>query len=169
VDGTVVRTTERRTTTAAFRNLSLQGKALLVHTGWDAHWRTEQYFTGHPFLTEDAARFLADSKVALVGIDSLNIDDTEDGRRPVHSILLAANIPIVEHMCGLVHLADIGFRLFAVPPKVKAFGSFPVRAFAISTLPCSLDAKTRLIRVRNWRSAIVELEEEWPSPGNLVT
>lgn len=115
----------------AFGNSDVKGKAVLVHTGWDAHWRTDAYFEGHPFLTEDAARFLADGGATLVGIDSYNIDDTADGRRPVHSILLGAGVPIVEHMCGLGELPGEGFKFFAVPVKVKGFGTFPVRAFAV--------------------------------------
>lgn len=115
----------------AFENLEIQGKAVLVHTGWDKHWRTESYFEGHPFLTRDAAQFLADSKVALVGIDSFNIDSTEDGARPAHSILLKAEIPIVEHLSNLGSVPERGSRFFAVPVKVKGFGSFPVRAFCI--------------------------------------
>jgi kynurenine formamidase len=115
----------------SFERLDVLGKAVLVHTGWDAHWRTDQYFEGHPYLTEDAARFLADSGAALVGIDSYNIDDTADMRRPVHSALLGRGIPIVEHMCGLGDLPERGARFFAVPVKVKNFGTFPVRAFGI--------------------------------------
>jgi kynurenine formamidase len=115
---------------AAAARLDLEGKAVLVHTGWDAHWRTERYFTGHPFLTDAAARLLVECGAALVGIDSLNIDDTADATRPVHTRLLAAGIPIVEHMTNLAALPDSGFRFYAVPPKVKAFGTFPVRAFA---------------------------------------
>jgi kynurenine formamidase len=103
----------------------------LVHTGWDAHWRTDQYFEGHPFLTDDAAQLLARAGAVLVGIDSLNIDDTTDRSRPVHSTLLANDVPIVEHLCGLDQLPDRDFRLFAAPVKVKAFGTFPVRAFAV--------------------------------------
>ena len=115
-----------------FRGLNLSGKAVLVHTGWSAHWATDQYFEGHPFLTEDAASYLSDAGVALVGIDSLNIDDTADLRRPAHSILLGSDIPIVEHMTNLESLPDEAFRFFAVPVKVKAFGTFPVRAFAVT-------------------------------------
>ena len=107
------------------------GKAVLVHTGWDAHWRTDQYFEGHPHLTGGLARWLADAGAALVGIDSFNIDCTDDGERPVHTILLGAGIPIVEHLCGLGQLPPIGARFFAVPPKVRGFGTFPVRAFAL--------------------------------------
>ncbi len=114
-----------------FRNHDLSGKAVLVHTGWDRHWRTDQYFENHPFLTREAADFLSASKVALVGIDSLNIDDTQDGTRPAHTILLGASIPIVEHMCNLDALPQSGFTFFAVPAPVKGMGSFPVRAFAI--------------------------------------
>jgi kynurenine formamidase len=114
-----------------FDALEFSGKAVLIHTGWAAHWRTEQYFEGHPFLTKDAAQFLADQGAALVGIDSYNLDDTADLSRPAHSILLAAGIPIVEHMSNLDQLPAEGFRFFAVPAKVKAFGTFPVRAFAI--------------------------------------
>ena len=109
----------------------IAGKAVLVHTGWDANWRTDAYFEGHPFLTREAAEHLADAGAALVGIDSLNIDDTDDGMRPVHTILLREEIPIVEHMRGLERLPDRGARFFAVPVKVKAFGTFPVRAFGI--------------------------------------
>ena len=112
------------------RGTDLMGKAVLVETGWSHHWNTAQYYEGHPFLTEDAAKLLADSGVALVGIDSHNIDDVQDLRRPVHSILLGNDIPIVEHMTNLAALPTEGFRFFAVPVKVKGFGTFPVRAFA---------------------------------------
>jgi arylformamidase len=115
----------------AFQDMDVKGKALLIHTGWDTHWKTDRYFEGHPFLTKDAAQLLADQGAALVGIDSYNIDDTADGSRPAHSILLGADIPIVEHMCDLKQLPTAGFRFFAVPVKVKGFGTFPVRAFAI--------------------------------------
>lgn len=116
---------------AAFEAHDLRGKAVLVRTGWDAHWRTDRYFEGHPFLTRDAAEYLLDAGVALVGIDSLNIDDTGDLSRPVHSLLLAAEVPIVEHLRGLGQLPDSGFRFFAVPVKVKQMGTFPVRAFGL--------------------------------------
>ncbi|HKP35443.1 MAG TPA: cyclase family protein [Pyrinomonadaceae bacterium] len=115
----------------AFKNLDVKGKAVLIHTGWDAHWETDQYFEGHPFLTKDAAQLLADQGAALVGIDSYNIDATADLTRPAHSILLGAGIPIVEHMCNLGDLSDRAFKFFAVPVKVKGMGTFPVRAFAI--------------------------------------
>lgn len=116
---------------SAFRKLDVKDRAVLVHTGWDAHWRSEQYFEGHPFLTREAAEFLRDQGARLVGIDSLNIDDTQDLSRPAHSILLRAGVPIVEHLCNLDSVPDSGFRFFAVPVKVKAFGTFPVRAFAL--------------------------------------
>jgi arylformamidase len=135
VDGVVIRVAhrkERRIDASCFQGLPLAGKAVLVHTGWSRHWRTEQYGREHPFLTEDAAAHLIDAGVALVGIDSLNIDDTSDARRPVHSMLLGAEIPIVEHLTGLDALPDRGFRFFAVPPMVAGLGSFPVRAFAIA-------------------------------------
>lgn len=108
-----------------------RGKAVLVHTGWSRHWRTDHYFEGHPFLTADAAAFLVDAGAAIVGIDSYNIDDTEDGRRPVHTALLGAGIPIVEHMTGLGSLPDVGYRFSAVLVKVKGMGTFPVRAYAV--------------------------------------
>jgi kynurenine formamidase len=114
----------------AFAGLELRGRAVLIHTAWDAHWRTDRYFEGHPYLSRDAAAYLVEAGAALVGIDSLNIDDTQDGERPVHTILLGAGIPIVEHLCGLDRLPEAGFRFSAVPVKVKGFGSFPVRAYA---------------------------------------
>lgn len=115
----------------AFANVDVERRAVLVHTGWSERWRTAGYFESHPHLTGDAARSLAARGAALVGIDSLNIDSTTTGERPVHSLLLAAGIPVVEHLRGLDQLPDSGFRFFAVPPKVRDFGTFPVRAFAV--------------------------------------
>lgn len=134
LEGLVVRATERGGRALdrdLFRRLDVRGKAVLVHTGWDVNWRTEQYGTGHPFLTRAAAEHLVAAGAALVGIDSLNIDDAGDGTRPAHTLLLGAGIPIVEHLCGLRELPDAGFRFFAVPAKVRGMGSFPVRAFAL--------------------------------------
>jgi kynurenine formamidase len=119
----------RAVDTDRFAGLDVRGKAVLVHTGWSRHFRTDAYFEGHSYLTAAAARLLQAAGARLVGIDSYNIDDTADGRRPVHSTLLKHDIPIVEHMTGLDELPDEGARLFAVPVKVKAFGTFPVRAF----------------------------------------
>lgn len=113
-----------------FAACDLAGRAVLVETGWDKHWGTDQYFEGHPFLTEAAAVYLRDHGAQLVGIDSLNIDDTSGGARPVHSVLLGAEIPIVEHMTNLSALPVEGFRFFAAPPKVRGMGTFPVRAHA---------------------------------------
>ena len=123
--------TQRAIDASHFRDLDVRGKAVLVHTGWDAHWGSDRYFEGNPYLTRDAAQYLADSGATLVGIDSLNIDDTADLSRPAHSILLKAEIPIVEHLCNLAALPDHGFRFFAVPVKIKGMGTFPVRAFGI--------------------------------------
>jgi kynurenine formamidase len=115
----------------AFAASDVGGRAVLVHTGWDRHWRTDQYFEDHPFLTADAATYLRDHGMLVVGIDSYNIDDVSGGERPVHTILLGAGIPIVEHMTNLDALPIDGFRFWAVPPKVSKMGTFPVRAHAI--------------------------------------
>jgi kynurenine formamidase len=133
LDSLVVRAQrgQRAVTRTAFDGLEVRGKAVLVDTGWAEHWRTDRYFEGHVFLTQDAARYLVEAGAALVGIDSYNIDDTADPTRPVHTALLGADIPIVEHMRGLNELPLVDFRFFAVPVKVKAFGTFPVRAFAV--------------------------------------
>ncbi len=116
-----------------FAGRDVTGRAVLVHTGWDRHWRTPAYQAGHPFLTRAAAEALRDRGAALVGIDSLNIDDTADGARPVHTILLGAGIPVVEHLRGLDAVPDEGFRFYAVPVKLRGVGSFPVRAFGLLT------------------------------------
>jgi kynurenine formamidase len=113
-----------------FAGVDVSGKAVLIHTGWDRYWRTDQYFENHPFVTEAAANHLVKAGATLVGIDSHNIDDTRGRTRPVHTILLGAGIPICEHLCNLNALPDRGFSFSAVPPKVKAFGTFPVRAYA---------------------------------------
>ena len=122
---------ELATDAAHFEGLDIGGKAVLIHTGWDAHWRTDRYFEDHPHLTEQAAIHLRDRGARLVGIDSHNIDDTSGTTRPVHSVLLRAGIPIVEHMTGLDQLPIEGFRFWAVPPKFRNVGTFPVRAHAI--------------------------------------
>jgi len=111
--------------------LDVSGRAVLVRTGWDAHWGTERYLSGNPYLTAGAAEWLAARGAALAGIDSLNIDDMDDRSRPVHSLLLGAGIPIVEHLTGLGRMPAQGARFFAVPAKVAGFGTWPVRAFAI--------------------------------------
>lgn len=134
LEGVMVRVgirAERAIDESAFAGVEVRGKAVLVQTEWSRHWRTDAYFEGHPFLTESAALYLRDNGAVLVGVDTYNIDDTADGRRPVHTILLGADIPIVEHMTGLGQLPDAGFRFYAVPVKVKGFGTFPIRAFAV--------------------------------------
>jgi kynurenine formamidase len=107
------------------------GRAVLVQTGWDRYWATERYGTDSPFLTAAAAEWLVERQAGLVGIDSVNIDDPSGQARPVHTALLAAGIPIVEHLCGLDQLPASGFRFHAAPPQVVGIGSFPVRAYAV--------------------------------------
>jgi arylformamidase len=133
LDGVVVRVEHygRAIPAEAFKGVELSGKALLIQSGWSKYWRTDQYFEGHPYLTREAALHLTEASVAFVGIDSYNIDDTADGKRPAHTILLGNRIPICEHMCGLENLPDKNFRFHAAPVKVKAFGTFPVRAYAV--------------------------------------
>ncbi len=114
-----------------FSGLELAGRALLIRTGWSKRWGRNQYFVGHPHLNAAAGELLAGSGVSLVGIDSLNIDATDGPERPVHTALLRAYVPIVEHLSRLDQLPPTGFRFFAAPPRVAGMGSFPVRAFAL--------------------------------------
>jgi arylformamidase len=114
----------------ALAALAVAGQAVLLHTGWDRHWGTGRYGQDAPYLTGAGARWLADQGVRLVGIDSVNIDDAADGERPAHSLLLAAGIPVVEHLCGLDQVPATGARFTATPPRLRGFGTFPVRAFA---------------------------------------
>lgn len=113
-----------------FEELDLKGKAILIETGWSRHWNTERYFEHHPFLTREAAEYLRQHEVKLVGIDSYNIDNTGSNARPAHTILLGANILIVEHLCQLHLVPSHDFLFSALPPKIRGMGSFPVRAFA---------------------------------------
>lgn len=122
--------------TAQLSAADVRGKAVLVHTGWDAHWGTDAYFEGHPYLTEQTAIWLRDAGAVLVGIDSMNIDNTDGGTRPVHTVLLREEILIAEHLCNLQQLPHAGFSFTAVPPKLVGVGTFPVRAFA--TVPARL-------------------------------
>ncbi|MBB6111088.1 Kynurenine formamidase [Mucilaginibacter lappiensis] len=113
-----------------FTGKEIRNKAVLVYTGWAKHWNTTQYFENHPYLTAEAAEYLKECSVKLVGIDSHNIDDTRGKSRPVHTILLGAEILIVEHLCNLDKLPKSGYKFNAVPPKFKGVGTFPVRAYA---------------------------------------
>jgi arylformamidase len=113
-----------------FEGLDVLGKAVLINTDWDHHWRTDQYFENHSFVTEEAATYLRDNGARLVGIDSHNIDDTRTNARPVHTVLLREEILIVEHMTNLKSLINTKFLFSAVPPKIKGVGTFPVRAHA---------------------------------------
>ena len=138
IDGLVVRVAdglaggERPAVDAlAFAPYDVRGRAVLVETGHARHWGTDAYAHDHPFLTAAAADWLVDNGAALVGIDSLNIDGTHTGERPVHTRLLAAGIPVVEHLTGLDALPPTGFRFSAPPPKVAGLGTFTVRAFAV--------------------------------------
>ncbi|WP_166040888.1 cyclase family protein [Sphingosinicella sp. YJ22] len=130
LDGLAVHAPGMAADAGLFEALDVRGKAVLVHTGWSRHWGSDSYFEGHPFLTEAAARLLAERGAALVGIDSYNIDDTRTRRRPVHTALLGAGVLIVEHMTNLGALPASGFRFTAAPPKIEGMGTFPVRAFA---------------------------------------
>jgi len=121
----------RRLDEELFGGSDLSGKAVLVRTGWDAYWRTPRYFEKHPFVTRGAAERLVSAAPALVGIDSLNIDDNDDGVRPAHTLLLGAGIPIVEHLCNLGALPESGFRFHCAPAPFRGMGSFPVRAYAV--------------------------------------
>jgi kynurenine formamidase len=141
LDGVVVRARTRTTAggraidetqlLTALDGVELAGRAVLIETGHSDLWGTAGYFDEHPYLTDDAVEFLVSVRPALVGIDSLNIDSTHTGRRPAHTWLLAARIPVVEHLTGLDQLPDTGFRFTAAPPAVRGMGTFPVRAFAI--------------------------------------
>ena len=131
LDAVVVDSRERALDRPALEGVEVAGRAVLVRTSWSRHWRTDAYFEGHPFLTADAAAYLVDQGALLVGIDSLNIDDTATGERPVHSTLLAAGIPICEHLTNLDALPAAGFRFSAVPVKLQGLGTFPVRSYAV--------------------------------------
>jgi kynurenine formamidase len=133
LDVVVVRLAEDATTIgpAALAGLDPTGRAVLFATGWDRHWGTAAYGVNHPHLGTDTAHALVEAQCALVGIDSLNVDGTTDGTRPIHTALLNAGIPILEHLTNLAGLPDTGAVLYAVPPKIRGMGSFPVRAFCV--------------------------------------
>jgi arylformamidase len=114
----------------ALGSLDVEGCAVLFHTGWSSRWQTEAYLHGHPHITAETAALLKERKAALVGIDSLNIDDTENYARPAHTTLLGAGIPICEHMTNLENVQR-GF-LHAVPIAWRGGASFPVRAYVIA-------------------------------------
>ena len=119
---------------ARLDGLELAGHAVLFRTGWDRHWGTERYgHPDHPYLSAVAAERLAEAGAAVVGIDAVNIDGTRTGERPVHSVLLGAGVPIVEHLTGLDQIGGRPFMFFAVPPAIRGMGTFPVRALAVLT------------------------------------
>ncbi len=114
-----------------FQGLDLQQKAVLIRTDWSTRWGASDYFSSGPFLTAEACKFLVEAHATIVGIDCANIDDMGDLARPAHTLLLAADIPIVEHLCNMEQLPTHNFRFFAVPPAIQGGTSFPIRAFAL--------------------------------------
>jgi arylformamidase len=113
--------------------LDLTGRAVLFRTGWDRHCATDAYGDpSHPYLAEATAELLVAGGAAVVGIDSVNIDDTAGGARPIHTFLLGAGIPIVEHLCHLDRLVGATFTFTALPPAIRGVGTFPVRAVAVA-------------------------------------
>ncbi|MGI8875985.1 MAG: cyclase family protein [Egibacteraceae bacterium] len=141
--GVAIAATEQAVGPELLSGIDVEGAAVLFATGWDRHWRTDRYGgLRHPFLTAAAATRLVEAGATLVGIDSVNIDDTRGDERPAHSTLLAAGIPIVEHLTGLEQLVGRAFRFFAVPVKVRGMGTFPVRAFAACSLQGGSPART---------------------------
>jgi kynurenine formamidase len=133
VPAVVVRVTgarERGIGVGALAALDVRGKAVLLHTGDDARFGTPAYAEDPHFLTRAAAEWLAARDPALVGIDAVNIDDTADGERPAHTLLLAGGIPVVEHLTGLGQLPPTGALFTAVPLRIEGFSTIPVRAFA---------------------------------------
>lgn len=134
LDGVVVRVTgsdRRAIDVAELVPYTVSGRAVLIHTGWDRQWRTARYAVDAPYLTREATAWLVEQGAVLVGIDSVNIDDVADRSRPVHTGLLGAGIPIVEHLRGLDQLPVTGFAFHAAPPRIERFGTFPVRAYAV--------------------------------------
>lgn len=130
--GVCVATDDRAIRPVAFADVEVQGRAVLFSTGWDRHWRSDAYGAPeHPHLTEASARMLVEGGARLVGIDSVNVDDTTAPTRPAHTLLLEAGILLVEHLTGLGELVGRPFRFFAVPAPVRGMGTFPVRAFAL--------------------------------------
>ncbi|GAB3941842.1 hypothetical protein GCM10028805_05650 [Spirosoma harenae] len=133
LEGLVIRVPHRETlaiTEAHLQGYELRNRAVLINTGWDEFWNTDAYYEHHPFLTANAAAYLRDCQVKLVGIDSHNIDDTRGKSRPTHTTLLGADILIVEHLCNLSLVPNERFTFSAIPPKFKGVGTFPVRAMA---------------------------------------
>ncbi|WP_257128688.1 cyclase family protein [Priestia megaterium] len=112
-----------------FDDLAMEGKTVLIHTGWDQYWNTDQYFENHPYLTEKAAQYLVDKRTSLVEIDSVNIDNTSGKGRPVYTTLFGRENLFVEHLCNLKEISTENFLFYAVAPKIKDFGTFLVRTF----------------------------------------
>jgi kynurenine formamidase len=131
VPGVCIVTEDQEIGPETISGVELAGKAVLFATGWDRHWGGSMYGDpSHPYLSDAAAQLLVAGGASMVGIDSVNIDDTRGGSRPIHTRLLEAGIPIVEHLTGLQALIGADFRFTAVPAPVRGMGTFPVRAFA---------------------------------------
>jgi len=131
VDGVAINgETSGRATSLGVKEPEIRGHAVLIRTGWDRKWGTEDYWTPGPYLDDESIDLLVRSKATLVGVDFWNIDDIDNSSRPAHTRLLGANIPIVEHLANLTSLPRTGFQFYAVPPPIVRGASFPVRAFA---------------------------------------
>jgi kynurenine formamidase len=108
-----------------------KGGAVVISTGWESHWVKDDYLSGNPGLSRDAAVYLASKKVSMVGIDTANIDHPSDSNFTVHKTLLPKNALIVENLCNLKMIKQTGFKLIVLPLKIKGASGSPVRAIAI--------------------------------------
>jgi arylformamidase len=132
IDARDAMTSGRRRIDESFLNgTDVRGKAVLCWTGWDDRWPGDDYLEPNPFLCRELATNLIAGGAVLVGIDTWNIDDTEDMSRPAHSVLLSHGIPIVENLCGLGNLSMEGFQFSAAPLPVRRGTAIPVRAYAV--------------------------------------
>lgn len=132
IDARDAMTSGRRTIDASFlHDIDVEGCAVLFWTGWDQRWPNPDYLEPNPFVSGELAERLIEDGAALVGIDTWNLDDTEDASRPAHSILLRSGVPIVENLCGLNGLVPNGFQFHAAPLPIRQGSAIPVRAYAV--------------------------------------
>ncbi len=111
-----------------YRDRMRKAGRVVLHTGWWRRWGTPDYFTAHPVLSGEAAEFLVESGVLLVGVDTPSVDRPPF---PAHLALLGNGVLIVENLTNLAAIGREIFQLVILPLRISGRDGSPVRAIAM--------------------------------------
>jgi arylformamidase len=107
---------------------------VILKTNWSQYWGENKYYKNYPYLSIEAAHWLAKFPLKGIGIDAISIDKSDSIDFPVHKILLSKNMIVIENLTNLDAVKNEFFMLSVLPLKIKNTDGSPVRAIAIEEL-----------------------------------